>query len=52
MLGLGGDGIEGAMCGGRVGRVKRGCLFYLPVLFKTVTIYGGADGIVACMPTM
>jgi len=39
--------------GGRwVALVRRGCLLYLPEQFKSITIYGGADGIVVGLPTM
>lgn len=34
------------------GRLRRRCLLYLSVQFKSVTIYGGADGIVERLPTM
>lgn len=53
---FGGEGMEGAdgwmSGGGQVGRVRRGCLLYLSLQFKRVTIYGGADGIVVSVPTM
>lgn len=46
----GGDGWRSA--GGQAGRVRRGCLLYLSVQFKSVTFYGAADGIVVHLPTM
>lgn len=47
------EGADGwTSAGGQVGRVRRGCLLYLSLQFKRVTIYGGADGIVVSVPTM
>lgn len=47
------EGGAGWKSGGRrFVRVRRGCLLYLSVQFKSITIYGGADGIVVCLPTM
>lgn len=46
------ESLRGRVKAGGFFRVRRGCLFYLTVQFKSITIYGAADGIVVCLPTM